>query len=147
MLSKLISKDFIQLSVEVTNWQEAIRVAAMPLLKANKIKESYIDGIIESVKENGPYFLLLPQVALPHARPENGAIEDAIGITVLKTPVKMGSVDNDPVKYLFTLSAVSNTNHLSALSVLADLFEDETFFKLLDSTSSVDDVYEYISEK
>lgn len=146
MLANLISKDFIQLNVEAKDWEEAITLAAKPLQKADKIKESYIEGIIASVKENGPYFVLLPHVALPHARPENGALADAIGVTVLKDPVEMGSADNDPVKYLFTLSATSNTNHLSALAVLAELFEDQDFFNLLDSAVTPEEVYAYIEK-
>ena len=41
---------------------------------------SYIDDIIVGAKESGPYFVLAQHVALPHARPEAGALESAIGV-------------------------------------------------------------------
>lgn len=144
MLSNLVSKELILLDVEANDWVDAIKKTAAPLVQEDKIKESYIDGIIDSVNENGPYFVLLPHVALPHANPEKGALEDAIGIAVLKTPVNFGNADNDPVKYLITLSATSSTNHLSALAVLAELFEQQEFFEMLDNAKTKDDVYTFL---
>lgn len=144
MLSNLVSTELIQTNITASDWRDAIKKSAKPLLDNGKIRESYIEGIITSVEESGPYFVLLPHVALPHARSETGALEDAIGITVLSNPVRFGNHDNDPVRYLFTLSATSNDKHLSALAVLAELFEDEKFFKLLDESDSAQEIYDYI---
>lgn len=144
MLSSLVKKEFIQIGKEASTWEEAIITSAQPLLKAGKITESYIRGIIDSTNESGPYFVLLPHVALPHARPEKGAIEDAIGITILNQAVEFGNQSNDPVKYIFTLSATTNDKHLNALTELAKLLEDEEFFKILDSATSVDEIYKYL---
>lgn len=146
MLTKMISKELIQLQVEVTDWEMAIRKSAQPLVDHGKITSGYVDGILQSFEENGPYFVLLPSVALPHARSEMGALQDAIGITVLKNAVESGSSENDPVKYFFTLSATSNTNHLNALAVLADLLEDKEFFDLLDTATNADQIMDYISK-
>ena len=41
--------------------------------------------------ELGPYIVITEHVALPHARPESGALEPAVGITVLKDSVEFGS--------------------------------------------------------
>ncbi len=147
MLSNFVSVELIQLDIIAEDWHEAIVKSAKPLLDQGKIKNSYIEGIIKSVEENGPYFVLLPKVALPHARPENGALEDAIGITVLRESVEFGNKDNDPVKYLFTLSATTNENHLKALSVLAELFENQEFFNILDNANTSQEVHDYIKNK
>ena len=80
--------------------------------------------MITGVKENGPYIVLTKHVALPHARPESGALESAIGIATLKTPVVFGNEANDPVKYLFCLSAKDNMEHLNARAELAVMLED-----------------------
>lgn len=146
LLDKLTDLSLIQLGVEACDWQDAIRKSATPLLKAGKIKASYIEGIIESVLENGPYIVITTHVALPHARPEAGAIESAIGITTLAQPVVFGNKDNDPVKYLFTLSATDNTKHLNALADLAGLFERKDFFDLLDSAKDPQEVMDYLNK-
>lgn len=124
MLKDLLNEELILLNINASDWEDAIRKAAQPLVDEKKVTESYVDDIIVGVKNNGPYIVLTEHVALPHARPESGALESAIGVATLKTPVEFGNEANDPVKYLFTLSAKDSSQHLSALSELAGLFED-----------------------
>lgn len=147
LLVELMSESLIQLDVEANSPEEAIRLAAMPLVLEGMIEERYVDGIINALYEFGPYFVLLPHVALPHTRSEEGAIKNAIGITTLKNPVKFGNESNDPVKYVFTLSAVENGSHLAALASLAELFEDEEFFRILDNAKSSSEIMKYIQKQ
>lgn len=145
MLKDLTSEKLIRLQIEATSWEDAVRQAALPLKNEGKIKESYIDAIIDSVKTAGPYIVITPHVALPHARPETGALESAIGIATLKEPVAFGNADNDPVKYLFCLSAKDNNSHLGALADLAELLENKEFFELLDQTEDPKEVLAYLN--
>ena len=115
MLKDLVDGRLVQLGVEASDWEEAVRVAAKPLVDNGKVTPGYVDDIIAGAKEHGPYFVLTEHVAVPHARPACGALESAVGITTLATPVDFGSKDNDPVKYLFCLSAKDNDGHIAAL--------------------------------
>lgn len=146
MLKDLLSEELILLNIDASDWEDAIRKAAQPLVTEKKVTESYVDDIIVGVKNNGPYIVLTEHVALPHARPESGALESAIGVATLKTPVEFGNEANDPVKYLFTLSAKDSSQHLSALSELAGLFEDKEFFNLLDNSNNPKEIMEYINK-
>lgn len=146
MLKDLLSEELILLNIDASDWEDAIRKAAQPLVDEKKVTESYVDDIIVGVKNNGPYIVLTEHVALPHARPESGALESAIGVATLKTPVEFGNEANDPVKYLFTLSAKDSSQHLSALSELAGLFEDKEFFNLLDNSNNPKEIMEYINK-
>ena len=69
-----------------------------------------------------------------------------IGIATLATPVEFGSEANDPVKYLFCLSARNNTEHLDALADLAERLEDQEFFKMLDQATDPKEVLDYLSK-
>lgn len=102
--------------------------------------------MIAGIKEVGPYIVLAKHIALPHARPEAGALESAIGVATLKEPVVFGNEANDPVKYLFCLSAKDDMEHLQALAQLAELFEDQAFFELLDRTDDPQEIIAYISK-
>lgn len=146
MLKDLVNENLIELNIDAKDWQDAIIKAAQPLVINNKITSSYVDDIIAGVKNNGPYIVLTEHVALPHARPESGALESSIGIATLKNPVEFGNEANDPVKYLFTLSAKDSSQHLTALAELAELFEDKDFFNLLDSTNSAKEIINYINK-
>lgn len=146
MLKDLLNEELILLNIDASDWEDAIRKAAQPLVDEKKVTESYVDDIIVGVKNNGPYIVLTEHVALPHARPESGALESAIGVATLKTPIEFGNEANDPVKYLFTLSAKDSSQHLSALSELAGLFEDKGFFNLLDNSNNPKEIIEYINK-
>ncbi|AMC94348.1 PTS sugar transporter subunit IIB [Erysipelothrix larvae] len=146
MLGILVNEAMIQFDVVADDWIDAVRKSAKPLLEAGKITEGYIQAIIDSAIEAGPYFVIAPHVALPHARPEMGVKENAIGITTLKNPVEFGNASNDPVKYVFTLSAVDNSKHLDALATLAELLDDEAFFNVLDTASKPHEVIDYINK-
>ena len=63
-----------------------------------------MDEIVRVTREEGPYFIIMKHVALPHAKPEYGALENAVSLTTLKDPVCFGH-KNDPVKYIIFLSS------------------------------------------
>lgn len=144
MLSKIINENLIRLNISANDWEDAVRKAASALLENNKISASYIDEMINTAKEVGPYIVITKHVALPHARPEAGAKEIAIGIATLEHPIEFGNVDNDPVKYIFSLSAVDQNTHLQAMSELAMLLEKDEFYKVLDKAESAEEIMNYI---
>ncbi|WP_243120258.1 PTS sugar transporter subunit IIA [Caloramator sp. E03] len=144
LLSDLINENLIRLKVSAKNWEEAIRKSASALLENDKITANYIDEMINTAKESGPYIVITKHVALPHARPEAGAKEIAIGIATLENPIEFGNKDNDPVKYIFCLSAKDQKTHLEAMSELAVLLEDENFYNVLDNSKTPEEVMDYI---
>lgn len=83
-------------------------------------------------------------VALPHARPEDGAEKVGLGITVLKNPIKI--LGKTPMKYIFTLAAVDNRKHLTALAELVTLIDQSDFFEMLDSVQSSEEAYQWITD-
>lgn len=144
MLKHLMDESLIKLRIEATDWEDAIRQAAQPLKEQGKLTQNYIDGIIRNMEEAGPYFVLAPHVALPHTRPEAGALQSAIGIATLKTPIPFGSAVNDPVKYIFCLCATDSESHLQALADLANLLEDDAFYQLLDTAVDPQEIMDFL---
>jgi len=140
----LTSEELVRLNIEAKDWEDAIRQAADALLQNGKIKASYIDAIIKTVKETGPYIVITKHVALPHARSEAGALESAIGIATLKEPVVFGNKENDPVKYLFCLSAKDSESHINALAELTSLLDSKDFYEFLDQAKDASEVIKYI---
>lgn len=147
VLKDLISEKLVKLNIQAKDWEDAIRQAAQPLIDEKKVQPDYVEDMIRGAKEIGPYFVLTEHVALPHARPEAGALESAIGIATLKNPVEFGNEANDPVKYLFCLSAKDDTTHMNALAELAGMFENKSFFEILDNAKDTKEVLNYIIEK
>lgn len=142
----MIKEEFIQLEIEATDWEDAIRKSAQPLLGGGKITTEYIEKIIETSQTLGPYFVITKHVALPHASTEYGALGLAMGITTLKTPVVSGNDTNDPVKYLFCMSARDSETHLESMAELVNLLSDRKFYQILDTARKPMDILNYIVE-
>ncbi|KGQ69349.1 PTS mannitol transporter subunit IIA [Chelonobacter oris] len=109
----------------VSDWQDAVKQCAQPLLQENLIEARYLARILALYDEIGPYFVIAPQIAMPHARPEDGALAQALSLLVVKQGVDFGS-ENDPVKLVILLAAKDNHTHLEMLAAVAELLSDES---------------------
>ena len=68
-----ISKDKVALRLKVDRWEDAVRAAGRMLLDCGAVEERYIEAMVETAKDLGPYIVIAPGIAIPHARPEDGA--------------------------------------------------------------------------
>lgn len=125
-LAKWLNNEKIQYVESVADWKEAIQIAGTPLLNEGAISQSYIEAIIRLKEEIGPYFVIAPRIAMPHARPEEGA--KALGLSVVKLAkaVVFNADENDPVDTLFMFAAPDSNSHIEMISQLAELLSDES---------------------
>lgn len=146
MLSEVTNESLIRLNIEAVNWKDAIRKSADPLVKNGYATENYVNGMIKTTEESGPYIVISKGVALPHARPELGAKKIGITVTTLKTPINFGNKSNDPVQFIFALCAVDNKSHLKAMSELVNFISDQNFLKSLVKETRPANVYTLIKK-
>lgn len=144
MLSDLVNEKLIRLKVPAENWEDAVRKSAEALLENGKITPPYIDAMVNTAKEAGPYIVVTKHVALPHAKPEAGAKETAMGIAVLENPIEFGNKGNDPVKYVFCLSAVDHESHLQAMAEFLELLEKQEFYNVLNNAKNASEIMDFI---
>ena len=136
MLTELITPEMIQISDEVADWENAIRLAAQPLVDSQKIESRYSEAMIEKVKQYGPFIHIGKGIALPHARPEDGV--KALGMSLLKVekPVLLLGDEKHAIQLFVCLAAVDNEAHLRALSSLTKLLSNrENLEALLAATT------------
>lgn len=140
-LHQLLPPSHIRINVEASDWREAIRESAQPLLEMGYIEERYVDAMIEDAEKYGPYMALSPGVAIPHSSPENGTIKMGMSMVRLVNPVNFGSESNDPVEFIFTLSAVDRKTHLRAFANLIDMVSkpDIEFLEKLRKTNTAEE--------
>lgn len=122
MLKEFLKNNII-LTDEFDSWELAIKQASEPLLEKNIIKESYVEAMINSVYKNGPYMIIMPHIALAHARPEDGVNENGNSFLKLKIPVIFPQ-END-VDIIIVLAAKEDEGHLELMAELADLLVDD----------------------
>ncbi|WP_347862311.1 BglG family transcription antiterminator [Salimicrobium sp. PL1-032A] len=102
MLNELLTTETIRFKDSVSGWEEAIRVASEPLLKKETIQPGYVDAMIESVHELGPYIVIAPDIAIPHARPEEGVNRLGMSFLRLKEPVAFSEKEKHHPAHLCT---------------------------------------------
>ncbi|MGR9050560.1 PTS sugar transporter subunit IIA [Halobacillus faecis] len=134
MLSQQL-KGNIHFLNSVSTWEEAIKESAAPLLDDGSITPKYVEDMIQNVHENGPYIVIVPGIAMPHAKNEDGVVKKT-GISLLKLEEAVPFPENKKVNLLFTLAAEDTSGHLDLISDLSSLLiEDEVREKLEQSNS------------
>ena len=146
MIEKIINKDVVEVNVEVENWEGAVKAAGDILVKNNKVKEEYIEAMIDTVKEIGPYIVMAPGIAMPHARPECGVIDCGISIITLKEPVNFGNKEFDPVKLIFALCAKESESHIELLKDLSVILDDDEVIEKCSHIETKDELIEILLE-
>ncbi|GLI50368.1 PTS maltose transporter subunit IIBC [Tepidanaerobacter syntrophicus] len=147
MISELLNENTIKIYDSVKDWKEAGKIAGKLLVDTGKVKESFIDAMIKSVEEYGPYIVIAPGIALFHARPEDGVKSMCLSLVIVKNGVYFNSGDKDPVKLVFVLGAVDNESHLRLLSELVNLLQDKNLVKMIISAHTEKDVIQLIQKK
>lgn len=147
MLRDLIRDDQIQLKRTAENWRDTIQISAKPLLEENYISQSYIQAMINSLEEYGPYIVIGPSVALAHARPEDGVNKLGISITTLKKPVYFGNPENDPVRIIFCLAAIDNYSHLNVMKAIVQLINEPERVKKLAAQNHINEFKQILFTK
>ena len=137
----LFSRNTIALRQEAKTWEQAVQLGTDLLRNAGAVDERYFDAILANVKKNGPYFVIIPSVAMPHARPEDGVVETGFSLVTLKTPVAFGHPEHDPVDIILVIAAVDKKalNEGAIVEVMTLLDYDQTVGRLRNATT-VDDV-------
>jgi len=145
MCKDFLNETTIQLQKKAADRDEAIYLAARPLVSAGVITEGYVTQMIDAVKEMGPYMVLMPGVALAHGRPSENVLKDGMSLLTLSEPVVFGHPQNDPVNIVFVLAAKETGCHLQALKDISKLLINEEFMATLGSTNDVTELMKYFN--
>ncbi|QLB12163.1 PTS system ascorbate-specific IIA component (L-Asc family) [Bisgaardia hudsonensis] len=145
----LMENHSIKLQQSAENWQEAIKIGTDMLVSSGAIEPRYYDNIVTHIKELGPYIILAPGLAMPHARPEEGVIKTAFALVTLKEPVYFDGED-EPVDVFLTLAGSDSDQHMQGLMEITQVLDDPESDIGVDldkvrCCKTAEDVYEMIS--
>lgn len=143
----LIREDTIQIKHSVTNWRQAISLAAQPLLSRQWITQNYINRMIQNVEQHGPYIVVAPKIAIAHAKPEDGALKLGMSLLKVENEVPFSNHQKHHVQIVIVLVTVDNKSHLKALSQLIKLFSNQKNIDHLLELQSSREVYEFLKNE
>lgn len=143
LLRDLVTENRIRIVDSVKDWKEAIRLAAEPLEEDRSIEPAYTEAMIHSVETLGPYIVLAPGIALPHARPEAGVHNMAMAL--LKVKHRVYFTEEKYANLFFVLASADGNSHLDALRELSAIFSDEAAIDKFIKADTAKELYQLIS--
>lgn len=146
LLQDLLSEDNVSFHYPAETWEDVIRHGGQLMVDAGFTEPTYTEAMIDVVRDMGPYIVLAPGLAMPHARPEMGAKQVGTALVTLEKPIDFGSSENDPVSVAVFLCAPNKEEHIQLLTDIATLFEDEEFLDAAVNFESIEDVQAFLSE-
>lgn len=108
-LKDILILENIKLVDSVKDYEEALSLAATPLLDSKAITPNYVEYIIKTHDYDNPYIVLENGIAIPHAQPEKGVREFALSLLVVKEGVNISS--KDLVSIIFLLAPPGTGMH------------------------------------
>jgi mannitol/fructose-specific phosphotransferase system IIA component (Ntr-type) len=146
LLGEYLTEDRICFKAECANWEEAIRLCGKPLTDSGDIEEGYIEACIESVKKYGPYIVLAPLVAMPHAKAPEYVRHIAMSYLHLEKPVNVLDNPERAAKIFIMLAAKDDTSHVDGLASLGEVLSDEAKLEGLINAKCTEDVLSIVKE-
>lgn len=146
LLQDLLSEDNVSFHYPAETWEDVIRHGGQLMVDAGFTEPTYTEAMIDVVRDMGPYIVLAPGLAMPHARPEMGAKQVGTALVTLEKPIDFGNPENDPVSVAVFLCAPNKEEHIQLLTDIATLFEDEEFLDAAVNFESIEDVQAFLSE-
>ncbi|MCO6542445.1 MAG: PTS sugar transporter subunit IIA [Lactobacillus sp.] len=149
LLEDMIERDLVDVKTSSPkDWKEALKQASDKLIEHGYIKPGYTDEIINNVVTNGPYIVIVPGVAMPHAMAESdNVLGTAIGFTKFPQPVVFDENNPDShAQLFFTLAARDPKIHLKNISDLSEVLMADGFIEKLLNIQNVEDFKKIVKE-
>lgn len=144
-LNKILTEKTIKLNVKVANWQESIVACGKLLVDTGACNTNYVQAMIKSVKNVGPYIVIAPHIAMPHANDYADVSKVGFSLITLNEPIFFGNEKNDPVKIVICICSVDNNSHIQALSELASLLGKKGVAKSIWQARSVSEILKLLN--
>lgn len=114
-LAQLLPAEKIKCRQTAADWESAVRLAGSILLDSGDVTQDFIESMIETVNNAGPYSVISKGVALVHSDVGRGVNYLSMSMITLKEPVCFHHPTNDPVKLILCLASIDNSSHVLAL--------------------------------
>ncbi len=139
-LAALLIPATIRVKASASTWPQVVKLAGQLLLASGAADATYIKAMEALILSHGPYVVLLPGIALLHARPEDGARKLGMAVMTLKTPVAFGHPAHDPVDIAIAFTAIDRYSHVKALTQLVQLVRDQSVARAIREASTADEL-------
>ena len=107
-----------QFTSDCLSWRSAVHLACRPLEEQGKITVGYARAIISATEQDGPWYILSPAFALPHARPEAGVLSRNSALSLLCCSEAVDFPEHPGIRLIVVLAAADSEQHIQTIQRL-----------------------------
>lgn len=119
MTESVLAEATFSPGVAAASWEDAVRAAGRDLVHARAVGPAYVDEMVQLIDDGGPWCVIAPGIALPHARPSALVRRAAAAIVTLREPVEFGHAHHDPVRVVVAVASTTQAEHIRTLAAIA----------------------------
>lgn len=124
-MMELFSEQYVQyIDQEHVSWQNMIQMTGQPLLDDGLIAQEYVDEIITTCTEKGPYMNIGPNIVLAHARPLPSTKKAVMALLLSKQPAALLDDPAHTARLWIFLATPDDRSHIELIQKLATLLMD-----------------------
>lgn len=146
LLDILQELNSIEIVETVNSWKEAVRLCFKPLVEQDIVNSEYIEAAIESGEKSDFYYLITEGLAIPHARPEDGAKSTGFSMLIIRQGIEFGNHMCNPIYCIIGLAAIDNSSHIDTLLEITNIFGDEETVSAISKLQTVSEIVEFLSK-
>jgi PTS system ascorbate-specific IIA component len=146
MVSTFLTEGRVAADVECNTWRDAVRACGNLLVNEGDVDPPFIDSMIHTVEELGPYMILLPKIAFFHGRPSKDVHRNCLSMITLKEPVIFEEFEGQVINCAFGFGAVDNESHVNLLTDVAKLLQDGEFVELVCNNGCREDIFRILAK-
>ena len=135
-LSDYLKVEYVQVIEDISNWDEALRIATAPLVKYEIIKEGYVQALLN---DNTNLSVIGRNVAIPHIECEGMVEGDAFSLLVLNKPIMFQGFQ---IRMIVPLAIKNETQHVRALMELYEIAQNENLISEICDLNGVNAIHE-----
>jgi len=140
----VLIKESIQTKKSFTDNKEATVAAGNILFQNGYVDQEYVDSMLEKLETQSFATYIGNGVAIPHGMAEGSKYVKNTGISIIQVPD--GVEWNGERAYIVVGIAANSDDHMNVLASLADAIEDPEEAKKLWTETSVDKIFDLLSE-
>lgn len=143
-LSGALNKERIHIHECKADWKKSIHIAGESLIKQGYIEEKYVESIIQSTLDLGPYMFITNEVVLAHSRVEDGVNRLGVSLTLFKEPILFEN--NKIARIIIVLAAEDQKKHMRILNDVMTIFKEQQNIDKLMVCETSEDIHYLINE-
>ncbi|MDT2601897.1 PTS sugar transporter subunit IIA [Enterococcus hulanensis] len=140
-LKDLLPLSHIQIYPSVKSVEEAIRIAGKPLINEGYVSPKYIETVIEHYDPEYPYSVISPDLAIPHAGPDDGVYR--VGMSFLKLDQPISFAENISISMIVVIAPKDKKSHIKAVTHLYELAKKPSFISAMKQANYEKDIRNY----